>query len=313
MVFKHGINAPASLEEYRKFENLGTNFAVTDLTGNLLTVLPGERPIFISYPSDSSATLEKATAQIGIARKTYPELSRRLAAVEKAWAAVPQAKVATIPVAPVSPPPPAASKPSPGATPKGMEIVTTSGTKYENVTVTLVEPDGLSISHEAGVAKVPFTSLSPELQTKYGYDQEKAAAYAVVSAKAQQDAARRRQQIQLQQEMEKIREGGLVSEVTIRQVTDDGILGDGEYLEVDKSGHEGWSLLGYIFIPGAGAGLIDGAKWKGKLWPAGTYRYGTAVGSTKTSAVSRRHQKSRLLASFQQRTPPNDQTRNTQP
>ena len=205
VVFKHGINAPASLEEYRKFENLGTNFAVTDLTGNLLTVLPGERPIFIPYPSDSSATLEKATAQIGIARKTYPELSRRLAAVEKAWAAVPQAKVATIPAAPVSPPPPTASKPLPGAAPKGMEIVTTSGTKYENVTVTLVEPDGLSISHDAGLVKVPFTDLSEELRAKYNFDPQKAAQFAAAAqetakqkAAAQQKAAAD-QQVQAEQ------------------------------------------------------------------------------------------------------------------
>lgn len=175
VVFKRASQTAASVEEFRKFENFGTNIAVTDLTGNLLTVLPGERPIFIPYPSDSSATLEKATAQIGIARKTYPELSRRLAAVEKAWAAVPQAKAAAIATAPVSPPPPAASKPSLGATPKGMEIVTTNGTKYENVTVTLVEPDGISISHEAGVAKVLFTDLSEANRAKYGYDPEKAA------------------------------------------------------------------------------------------------------------------------------------------
>ena len=179
------------MEDYRKFENLGTNFAVTDTTGNLLTVLPGERPIFIPYPSDSSATLEKATAQIGIARKTYPELSRRLAVIEKAWAAVPQPKAATIATAPASPPPPAASKPLPGAAPKGMEIVTTSGTKYENVTVTSVDPDGLSISHETGVAKVLFTALSAELQTKYGYDPQKAAQFstAVQNAAMQRRAA----------------------------------------------------------------------------------------------------------------------------
>ena len=57
------------------------------------------------------------------------------------------------------------------------EIATLSGTKYQRVTITRVEPDGISISHSDGIAKIPFTDLSQELRTKYGYDPKKAAAY----------------------------------------------------------------------------------------------------------------------------------------
>lgn len=166
VILKHASQTAASMDEYRKFEDFGTNIAVTDVTGNLLTVLPGEKPIFIPYPTDSSATLEQATAQIGIARKTYPELSRRLAVIEKAWAAAPRAKVATIPAAPVSPQTPADSHAVPAKKPMGMEIVTISGTKYENVTITLVEADSISISHDAGIAKVLFTDLPEAIRAK---------------------------------------------------------------------------------------------------------------------------------------------------
>ena len=200
VIFKRASQTTASMEEYRKFENLGTNISVTDLAGKLLTVLPGEKPIFIPYPTDPSATLEKATAQIGIARKTYPESSRRLAAIEKAWAAAPRATVAAIPTAPVSLQPSPDSEALPKNNPKGMEIVTISGTKYENVTIKLVEPDGLSISHDAGLTKIPFAELGEELRAKYGFDQKKAAQFTAANqetlkqkAAAQQKAAAEQQ------------------------------------------------------------------------------------------------------------------------
>lgn len=57
------------------------------------------------------------------------------------------------------------------------DLSTTDGKSYTNVTVTKVEPDGLSITHDTGSAKVPFTKLSEDLQKKHGYDPAKAEAY----------------------------------------------------------------------------------------------------------------------------------------
>ena len=264
VVFKHGINAPASLEEYRKFENLGTNFAVTDLTGNLLTMLPGERPIFVQYPTDSSATLEKATAQIAIARKTYPELSRRLAVIEKAWAAVPQAKVASIPATPVSAPPPTASKPTPAATPKGMEIVTTSGTKYENVTVTLIEPDGLSISHDAGLVKVPFTDLSEELRAKYNFDPQKAAQFAAATQETAKQKAAAQQKAAAEQQVQAEQLKRTKSfDVEVRAV----VKGKGAVVDLLTSTTE---IANLIFVEGL-IGVAQGDKYEVAAFRDGTY------------------------------------------
>ena len=58
------------------------------------------------------------------------------------------------------------------------DLSTTDGKSYTNVTVTKVEPDGLSITHDTGSAKVPFAKLSEALQKKYSYDPVKAEAYA---------------------------------------------------------------------------------------------------------------------------------------
>jgi hypothetical protein len=52
------------------------------------------------------------------------------------------------------------------------DLTTTEGRVYKNVTVRKVEPDGLSISHESGLAKIPFTKLPKEVQKKHGYDPE---------------------------------------------------------------------------------------------------------------------------------------------
>ena len=51
------------------------------------------------------------------------------------------------------------------------------GTVYRKVRVMQVDPDGLVISHEKGVAKVDFTKLPPDLQQRYSYSEKKAAIY----------------------------------------------------------------------------------------------------------------------------------------
>jgi hypothetical protein len=50
--------------------------------------------------------------------------------------------------------------------------------QYRDVTVTKVDPDGINITHDSGLAKVPFEKLSPELQAKFGgFDAAKAAEF----------------------------------------------------------------------------------------------------------------------------------------
>lgn len=58
------------------------------------------------------------------------------------------------------------------------DLTTTDGKTYKEVTVTKVEPDGLSIAHETGTVKVLFTKLPEALQREHGFDPAKADAYA---------------------------------------------------------------------------------------------------------------------------------------
>lgn len=66
-------------------------------------------------------------------------------------------------------------------------ITTTTGMKYERCTITRVEPDGLSILHSRGAAKIAFTQLPSVYATRYGYDPAKATQYTL--ATLQQNAA----------------------------------------------------------------------------------------------------------------------------
>ncbi|HWB59531.1 MAG TPA: hypothetical protein VG733_08565, partial [Chthoniobacteraceae bacterium] len=65
------------------------------------------------------------------------------------------------------------------------DITTTDGKTYKGVEITKTEPDGITIMSDSGVEKIPFTSLPKDLQAKYGYDPDKAAAYAAQDAATQ--------------------------------------------------------------------------------------------------------------------------------
>jgi hypothetical protein len=168
------------------------------------------------------------------------------------------------------------------------DLTTTEGRVYKNVTVRKVEPDGLSISHESGLAKIPFTKLPKEVQKKHGYDPAKGKAYAEEQGKKQAQAEERlakdvRKALENQKERDRehavkefkedFAKKGRQATLHIRQVTDEGFLGD--YLIGDVE-------VDYVMVLGPTRLLVDGALWRGKLWPAGTYRYETAVGGTKT-------------------------------
>lgn len=57
------------------------------------------------------------------------------------------------------------------------DITTVKGKTYSNVTVTRVEPDGISIKHSAGIIKLFLNELTPELQAKYNLGSESAIQY----------------------------------------------------------------------------------------------------------------------------------------
>lgn len=75
------------------------------------------------------------------------------------------------------------------------DLTTVSGKTYTNARVFSVEPDGITVMHEAGAAKVPFTDLPQEIQIKYGYDPQKALEYRNRAAEAQRKVAQAQAEI----------------------------------------------------------------------------------------------------------------------
>lgn len=70
------------------------------------------------------------------------------------------------------------------------ELITVNGKRYEKVRVTEVTPTTIAFMHATGVARLPFTDFSPDVQHKYGYDEAKARAWLLEQAKAEQEQQR---------------------------------------------------------------------------------------------------------------------------
>lgn len=156
VVFKRAVDAGATFVEYRSFKDFGTTIVVINTTGDEARVFGYYEPIFIPYPGDQAADRQKTLSLLQLARKTYPDMTRRLALVEKAWA---EAPVRTVP---------APAVPQASIAVRGTEIVTTNGTRYSNARVTSVDGGVVTIAHDAGVARVRFTDLPDDVRKKYG-------------------------------------------------------------------------------------------------------------------------------------------------
>src|SRR4051812_511202 len=76
-----------------------------------------------------------------------------------------------------------------GAAPDTWEVLTTrSGKEFHKAKVVSVDVIGIKITHDSGIAKIPFQDLSEELQKQFSYDPAKAE---VAQKEANQEQAAR--------------------------------------------------------------------------------------------------------------------------
>ena len=68
------------------------------------------------------------------------------------------------------------------------DLLAADGQIYRNFQIRKIEPDGLTLRHDSGLTKVLFPLLPVELQTKYEYDPQTAAAYQKSMAAAARQA-----------------------------------------------------------------------------------------------------------------------------
>jgi hypothetical protein len=84
------------------------------------------------------------------------------------------------------------------------DVKTIDGKEYKNAKVNRVEPDGIVITHSAGVAKIPFTELPKDVQERFGYDSaeiegERAAARAAEEKRIEEQKAAERERAEREQ------------------------------------------------------------------------------------------------------------------
>jgi 3-dehydroquinate synthase class II len=82
------------------------------------------------------------------------------------------------------------------------DFKTNDGKEHKNVTVTRVEADGIVVRGKAGISKLYFTELPEDVQKRFRYDPEKAAAYGAQVTAAQQAAAQQAEELSKQQKQQ---------------------------------------------------------------------------------------------------------------
>lgn len=73
-------------------------------------------------------------------------------------------------------------------TSKPFDLTTKTGEKFKNCRITKVTPDGISLMHDGGVAKVGFEMLDDAWKNLFHYDPAKAREFAEAEAVRQKDA-----------------------------------------------------------------------------------------------------------------------------
>lgn len=75
--------------------------------------------------------------------------------------------------------------------------------KFENVTLSTVEPDGITVTTDSGIEKVSFAELPANIRAKFGYKPEAAAAYSATLSRAQHETFQRGQAETIAEEQRK--------------------------------------------------------------------------------------------------------------
>jgi len=83
------------------------------------------------------------------------------------------------------------------------DFKTVAGKEYKNATVTHVEPDGIVVKSKSGISKIYFQELPKEVQQRFNYNPQQAAAFSGAQATTAQRTNQQIQEANKQQEKEK--------------------------------------------------------------------------------------------------------------
>jgi hypothetical protein len=83
------------------------------------------------------------------------------------------------------------------------DFKTVAGKEYKNATVTQVEPDGIVVKSKSGISKIYFQELPKEVQQRFNYNPQQAAAFAGAQATTAQRTNQQIEEANKQREKEK--------------------------------------------------------------------------------------------------------------
>jgi hypothetical protein len=83
------------------------------------------------------------------------------------------------------------------------DFKTINGTEYKNATVSRVESDGIMLKSKSGITKVYFTELPKEVQQRFNYNPQQAAAFAGAQATTVQQTNQQIEEANKRREKEK--------------------------------------------------------------------------------------------------------------
>jgi hypothetical protein len=83
------------------------------------------------------------------------------------------------------------------------DFKTVAGKEYKNATVTQIEPDGIVVKSKSGIFKIYFQELPKEVQQRFNYNPQQAAAFASAQATTAQRTNQQIEEANKQQEKEK--------------------------------------------------------------------------------------------------------------
>jgi hypothetical protein len=168
----------------------------------------------------------------------------------------------------------------------------TDGREYKGVTVTRAEPDGIMVMTDSGIEKIPFSLLPKEVQTKYGYDPQKAAQFQAeekavsiqrLAVATQQTVAADAAKQAKEEEVELARKAKLLN-LEIDQVIPGGIMATLTEEDYLTGGGISYSDSGGkpIFVKGV-TGKAEGEQMFAlKAYRDGTYTYSDTQGASRT-------------------------------
>ncbi|XHR27522.1 MAG: hypothetical protein ACFUZC_16450 [Chthoniobacteraceae bacterium] len=180
------------------------------------------------------------------------------------------------------------------------DLTTTDGRDYKNVTISRADPDGLVLVTDAGIEKVPFTALPAEIQQKYGYDPQKAAAFqGQIATQRNATAAQLATKKQAEAQQKEIEAKSQVRRIEVVEVLKNGVLAHPMYeRSLGSSGGSSLSRIGgggspgistitwepsekFIFVKGL-SGVTDNQRIEVKIYQAGVYHYDGTWGENRT-------------------------------